>query len=210
MKQDVTILYQGGSGGFALFYYLLLSGQYSTGLEYNSVQDLIDQQFSLSLITSPGTWKHQEFWPDNQKCKRTDTTPRLFLICNPMWTPAIMQQNLDIGVDTHRVLLYTDFKLQLRMCWEKKAYWFTNVSRQAFNAPETTKQYLRQIIHTQVDDLDPQVTVIKKIFKPAQTIELTQFIKSKILNGFDMPNQAQLDFLDRWISLQPKKVQRLL
>ena len=92
----------------------------------------------------------------------------------------------------------------------KKAYWFTNVSRQAFNAPETTKQYLRQIIHTQVNNLDPQVTVIKKIFEPAQTIELTQFIKSKILNGFDMPNQAQLDFLDRWTSLQPKKVQRLL
>jgi len=210
LKQDVTILYPGGSGGFALFYYLLLSGQYHTGLDYDSVQDLIDQQFPDSLTAHPENWKHKEFWPDNQKCKLTKTSPRLFLICNPLWLPHLMWQNLNISRGTHKILLYTDFKLQLRMCWEKQAYWFTDVSKQAFNAPTDTKQYLRQIIGTQVNNLDPQLPRIEKMFQPTQKVELKEFISSKTLQGFGQPNAAQLAFLDRWTSLQPKKVQNIL
>jgi hypothetical protein len=210
MTRDVTILYQGGSGGFALFYYLLLSGKYHTGLEYNSVQDLIDTQFPDSLITSPATWKHNEFWPDNQKCKLTKPSPRLFLICNPLWTDSMMQQNLSTSAGTHKILLYTNFKLQLRMAWEKQAYWFTKISKQAFRAPADPKQYLRQIIKTQVNNLDPQVQRVEKLFQPVQKVELTEFVQSRMLNGFDAPNSEQLKFLDRWFMLQPKKVQRLL
>jgi hypothetical protein len=210
MTRDVTILYQGGSGGFALFYYLLLSGKYHTGLEYNSVQDLIDTQFPNSLIDYPHTWKHKEFWPNNQKCKLIKSSPRLFLICNPLWTDSMMQQNLSTSFGTHKILLHTNFKLQLRMAWEKQAYWFTDISKQAFCAPDTTKQYLRQIIKTQVNNLDPQVERIEKLFQPVQKVELTEFIQSKILSGFDAPNTSQLEFLDRWVSLQPMKVQRVL
>jgi len=210
LKQDITILYQGGSGGFALFYYLLLSGQYHTGLEYNSVQDLISQQFPLNLTTHPKNWKHNEFWPDNQKCKLTKTSPRLFLVCNPLWSPDSMRQNLDISRGTHKILLYADFKLQLRMCWEKQAYWFTEASKQVFNAPDSTKQYLRQIIRTQVNNLDPQLLHVEKIFQPTQKVELKEFMKSKSLPGFSQPNNAQLEFLDHWLLLQPTKVQNIL
>jgi hypothetical protein len=210
MTRDVTILYQGGSGGFALFYYLLLSGRYHTGLEYNSVQELIDLQFPDRLSTHPFEWKHKEFWPDNQKCKLTKPSPRLLLICNPLWTDGMMQQNLATSAGTHKILLYTNFKLQLRMAWEKQAYWFTKISKQAFRAPEEPKQYLRQIIRTQVDNLDPQIQRIEKLFQPTQKVELTQFIQSKMLTGFDPSNSAQLEFLNRWISIQPKKVQHVL
>lgn len=41
MTKDITILYQGGSGGFALFYYLLLSGKYQTGLPDVDVNTLV-------------------------------------------------------------------------------------------------------------------------------------------------------------------------
>lgn len=210
MPRDVTILYQGGSGGFALFYYLLLSGKYHTGLEYNSVQELIDTQFPNRLAVCPTEWKHQEFWPNNQKCKLTKTSPRLFLICNPLWTDGMMQQNLNTSAGTHKILLYTNFKLQLRMAWEKQAYWFTDISKQAFRAPADTKQYLKQIIKTQIDNLDPQVSRVEKLFQPTQKVELVDFIQSKTLLGFDDPNQSQLDFLDHWTSLQPKKVQHVL
>jgi hypothetical protein len=207
MTRDVTILYQGGSGGFALFYYLLLSGKYHTGIDYNSVQELVDEQFSDSLIDRPHTWKHKEFWPDNQKCKLTKPGPRLFLICNPLWSDSMMQQNLNTSTGTHKILLYTSFKLQLRMAWEKQAYWFTNVSKTAFRAPPDTKQYLRQIIQTQMNGLDPQVERIEKMFRPAQKVELVEFMQSRVLPGFDNPNAAQLEFLDRWLALQPKKAQ---
>ena len=210
MTRDVTILYQGGSGGFALFYYLLLSGKYHTGIEYNSVQELIDEQFPYSLIDQPNTWKHKEFWPDNQKCKLTKTGPRLFLICNPLWSDNVMQQNLNTSSSTYKILLYTNFKLQLRMAWEKQAYWFTDISKQTFRAPANTKQYLKQIIKSKVNNLDPQLQRVEKMFRPAQKVELVEFIQSRMLPGFDTPNTAQLEFLNRWVTLQPKKVQHVL
>jgi hypothetical protein len=121
-----------------------------------------------------------------------------------------MQQNLSVSAGTHKILLYTNFKLQLRMAWEKQAYWFTKISKQAFQAPVDTKQYLKQIIKTQVNNLDPQVQRVEKLFQPVQKVELTEFVQSKMLDGFDAPNSEQLKFLDRWITLQPKKVQHVL
>ena len=93
MNSDVTILYQGGSGGFALFYYLLLSGKFVTGLDYTSIQDLIDQQYPDRLIQNPKLWKTKEFWPDNVLCKQSKSGPKLFLICNPMWDKHALAQN---------------------------------------------------------------------------------------------------------------------
>lgn len=208
--RDITILYQGGSGGFALFYYLLLSGKYHTGLEYNSIHDLIAEQFPDTLTSFPNTWKHKEFWPDNQACKQSTKSPKLFLICNPNWNTDVLKQNLAISVDTHKILLYTNFKLQLRMCWEKQAYWFTDISKVAFNAPQDSKQYIRQIINTQKSGLDPQVKRVENLFNPDQKVNLVDFIKTKTIPGFGPPNQLQLNFLTHWFNLQPKKVQQAL
>jgi hypothetical protein len=122
----------------------------------------------------------------------------------------MMQQNLNISTGTHKILLYASFKLQLRMAWEKQAYWFTDVSKIAFRAPPDTKQYLRQIMQTQINGLDPQVERIEKMFRPAQKVELVEFMQSRVLSGFDNPNAAQLEFLNKWRRLQPKKVQCVL
>lgn len=208
MHKDVTILYQGGSGGFALFYFLLLSGRYNTGLEYTNIQHLIDTQFPTVLKDQPTLWKNIEHWPDNQLCKNRPG-PRLFLICNPLWSSNIIK-NISISKNTHSILLYTNFKLQLRMCWEKQAYWFTETSRQYFKAPQNNKQYIRQILKMQKNALDPDIDKIKIAFNPTQTVELTKFINDKNIPGFDEPNQDQIDFLNRWANLQPYKVRNVL
>jgi hypothetical protein len=208
-NKDVTILYQGGSGGFALFYFLLLSEKFVTGLKNKNIRQLINIQYPDHLAAEPEKWKHTEFWPDNNWCK-TLSGRKLFLICNPLWNSEIAEQNLKLSEDTHKILLYTDFKLQLRMCWEKQAYWFTDISKKAFNAPSSTGKYLKQIIQTQHNGFDPELERIQKTFYPDQQVDLKDFVSTKHIVNFDPPNSQQLDFLNRWIQLQPTKVKNLL
>ena len=209
MLQDVTILYQGGSGGFLLFYYLLLSGQYQTGLEFDTVEQLILQQFPTSLARQPAGWKQKEFWPDNELCKITKDSPRLYLICNPLW-PDMEQNNQLVSAQTQKYLLYTDIHTQLRMCYEKQAYWFTDLSKKHFMAPANEKSYIKQILKSADGNLDPMVAKVVKTFNPAYQIKLQDFVKHKILPGQESPNQAQIEFVNYWSSIQPLKVRHLL
>lgn len=210
MQQDVTILYQGGSGGFALFYYLLLSGLYHTGLQYQSIHHLIESQFDQSLANYPQRWKQVEHWPDNLWCKKTQPSPKLYLICNPCWNEYMLEQNLDISQGTTKYLLYTDITTQLAMAWAKKAYWFTDISRQAFAAPSSNTKYIRQIYQSAVNHQDPEIATVIEHFDPHYQINLQDFVRNKTVPGQPRPNQKQQDFLQYWMSLQPIKTQRYL
>lgn len=210
MQQDVTILYQGGSGGFALFYYLLLSGLYQTGLQYQSIHDLINRQFPKSLASNPSMWKQREHWPNNLWCKKTQPSPKLYLICNPCWNDSMLEQNLIVSQGTTKYLLYTDIKTQMRMAWAKKAYWFTDVSKKAFDAPTDNRQYIRSIYKSAIDNLDPMVSCVARLFQPQYKIDLKDFVQTKVIPGQPEPNNDQKKFLDLWINLQPKKSLRYL
>ena len=209
--KDVTILYQGGSGGFALYYYLLLTGQYRFDME--TVQSMIAQQFPSELAMTPANWKDNEFWPDNFKFK-SQSGSTVFLICNPLFNSDMYKQNIQISCNTYRILLYTDLKLQLRMAYEKNAYWFTPISRRQFNAPNNTKHYIKQIIDSGVlynnCVIDPMIPEIVKYFVPDQLVNLADFIKTKTIPGFASPGQQQIDFLNHWQSIQTAKSTILL
>jgi hypothetical protein len=204
MTQDVTILYQGGSGGFALYYYLLLTGQFQHSIE--QTWQLIDRQFPAELIRNHRDWKSHESWPDNVELKK-QSGRKLFLICNPLWSDDMIEVNHYINDDTHRIMLYTDFQLQLRMAWEKRAYWFTSVSKQAFHAPDNERDYIRWIkkCTTKFNDtiVDFRVPEIIDQFRPHKIIQLKDLLTQPCT-----PDQRK--FLDRWISLQPKKTQHIL
>ena len=45
---DVTIFYQGGSGGFALYYYLLLSGNYQ--IDTSTAWKIINDQYNPDFL----------------------------------------------------------------------------------------------------------------------------------------------------------------
>lgn len=203
--KDVTILYQGGSGGFALYYYLLLSGRYQ--FDIGRLDQMIKQQFPQVLATAPSLWKIQEFWPDNQDL-RNQPGRKLFLICNPLFDSGSIDANKSLVQNTYKILLYTDIHLQIRLAYEKRAYWFTDVSRWAFDAPADIKKYLRSIISSRVKfngiDVDPMIPKIIQEFHPDRLLSLDDFL----VNGFDEtdpPNQRQIDFLEYWLSIQPKK-----
>ena len=203
---DVTILYQGGSGGFALYYYLLLSGNYQYNID--CIQSMIAQQFPTDLSAVPSMWKSKEFWPNNIELKKK-SGPKLFLICNPLFNPDVYSTNQTVCDNTYKILLYTDIHLQLRMAYEKQAYWFTPVSRQEFNAPASNKQYIRQIIQSSKSynnsQVDPAVLEIVDKFAPDLIVDLKTFIGSGTLDNFPRPTQDQFNFLTYWKSLQPVK-----
>jgi hypothetical protein len=206
---DITIFYQGASGGFALYYYLLLSGKYQYDIP--TVKQMIGQQFPDSLNKNRSSWKSNEFWPDNAQLKDTQGK-KIFLICNPLFVDSMYDMHKTVSNDTYKILLYTDIHLQLRMAYDKQAYWFTSISRQMFNAPRSTKKYLKRIINSSLDYRDIQVDpvfldVVEK-FSPDQLIRLEDFVNSATINNFAPPNQDQRDFLKYWLSLQsPKAIQ---
>jgi hypothetical protein len=204
MTGDVTILYQGGSGGFALYYYLLLTGQFQYTIE--QTWQMINHQFATDLIVNPRSWKSRELWPNNTELKN-QPGPRLFLICNPLWNDHMLTVNHSISDHTYKIMLYTSLKLQLRLAWEKRAYWFTDVSRSACAAPDNDQQYIRRIKQSRVNyhgvAVDPVVPKIITQFSPIQILRLEDFV-----SGPADPDQR--DFLNLWISLQPKKARRLM
>jgi hypothetical protein len=204
--KNITIFYQGGSGGFALYYYLLLSGNYQ--LSIDATQDQIQNQFPSSLKHTPTKWKYTEHWPDNPTLKKSNE-PCVFLICNPLFDSNMLEANLWISQNTHKILLHTNIHLQLRLAYDKQAYWFTDISRQHFQAPADNKKYLRQILNSAKDSHDPQISKISQVFRPNQLVLLEDFVRSQQIEGFDStPNQRE--FLNRWLDLQTDKIKHMI
>ena len=210
MTGDVTIFYQGGSGGFALYYYLLLSGKFHMDIE--TAWDKIRHQYPSHLVDDPRSWKHSELWPDTVVVKKL-SGPRLFLVCNPMWNTDMITLNHAICDGTHKIFLYTSLKLQLRMAWEKRAYWFSKWSFKYFDAPDCGQEYLRRIKQSGVEFndmiVDPRVPEIIEEFRPNELLRLQDLLSQRALLS-EPANPDQHRFLDLWISLQPKKALHLL
>jgi hypothetical protein len=204
MTEDVTILYQGGSGGFALYYYLLLTGRFQHSTE--ETWEMIHNQFPVDLIDDPARWKTLELWPDNVSLKK-QSGPRLFLICNPLWTADMAKVNHAISNNTWRILLYAPLRLQLRMAWEKRAYWFTDISRQVFAAPSTDQAYIRWILESGVPfqdtQVDPRIPAVIDEFQPHVILSIRELMSGPATSD-------QRKFLDHWIKLQPKKALHLM
>ena len=176
---------------------------------------MIGQQFPDSLTKNRSTWKSNEFWPDNIQLKNTRTQgKKLFLICNPLFGDSMYDMYKTVSDNTYKILLYTDIHLQLRMAYDKQAYWFTSISRQMFNAPCNNKKYLRRIINSSLDyrdiRVDPVFLDVVERFSPDQLIRLEDFINSTTINNFAPPNRDQLEFLKYWSSLQSPKATRLI
>ena len=210
--QDTTIMYQGGSGGFLLFYYMLLSGEYTTGLDMNNIENYIKEQYHPKLINDKTSWKiNSEYWPNNVECKNQLTDkPKLFLVCNPILSPYYVNKELqNIVSDTKIILLYTDLRTQLRMAYNKQAYWFSKLCDHKFNRPRyTNKAFIRRILNSRVwwkDQFsDPELPKINKIFPNLEAINLRDLLQ------YYPKNSKQQWLIDHWLSLHTTKELRHL
>jgi len=198
---ETTLIYQGGSGGFFLFYLMLLSNHYAS---YKNLD--IQKQFPSELKLNRKEWKQYEIVPDHLE----DTIkPKLNIICNPLFDRHSFFKNYDTIKNTKKILLYTDLDSQLRLAFEKNAYWFTDAGRTSFNAPINNLSYIKQIKKDFAiydgKKVDPKLPIILQLLKPDVIINL-----SEILVNREQFNTKQQEFIDYWVSLQSHKALRKL
>jgi hypothetical protein len=211
VKGDVTVLYQGGSGGFFFYFYLLLTGRFVSGDELiyssnntlTSVLTRISKQFPYDLVANSKQWKSYETWPDNDLCLKLNTDKqRLCLICNPLFNSDVFSNNQRIVKKTTPVLFYTDLDTQIRLAYDKQAYWFTDVSKKHFGFNGNVTDYIRMIkssySYFNGVRVDSEVPRIIEKFRSEHVFNLQQIL------DFDH-NSAQRFLVDRWLSLESKK-----
>lgn len=114
---NLTIGYSGGSGGFLLLHFLLLSNQYYCKFrEDKSFDRAIKQQWK---ITDPSQWKSSETWPDNSKTYQSQTSlNKIYFVCNPNDNPEWT------SYPSRTLALYTDYQSQSALAYYKKAGWY--------------------------------------------------------------------------------------
>jgi len=216
-NSDITIVYQGGSGGYFLYYLLLLSGQFISGeesiIESNGntteVWKLINDQFPLSLQNQNDVWKHTEHWQDNRLCANTKTSKRkLYLICNPLFAPKRYENNKWITSISTPVLMYTDIKTQLRLAYDKRAHWFapdpTKVCNPSFNS---LWRYMHHICKDRTIFEGKEVVSILPKIVSVFNINHTVYLQD-ILGG--LLDEPYRHFAELWFSLHSPRARKLL
>ena len=210
--QDTTIMYQGGSGGFLLFYYMLLSGEYITGLDMERIEEYIENQYHPNLAKDQQSWKiGTEHWPNNLECKNSRVNkPKLFLAANPSFTYYLDKELQYIVNDTKIMLMYTDLKTHLRMSYNKKAYWFSELypEKRINKSQYNTKEFIHKILNSGVmwrgEFCDSELLRIEKIFPNLEPVRLKDLIQNY------PKNSKQQWLIDRWLSLHTSKELRHL
>jgi len=216
-NSDITVVYQGGSGGFFLYYLLLLSGHFISGeksiIESNGdateVWKLINSQFPTSLKNQNDGWKHTEHWPDNKLCANTSTSKRkLYLVCNPLFAPETYEHNKWITSISTPVLLYTDLKTQLRLAYDKRSYWFTPASMKVFNPTyKPLGDYMHQIRKDRtIFEGREVVSILPKVVSEFN-INHTVYLQDALGGMLDEPYRH---FAGLWFFLHSPKARKLL
>ena len=206
-------MYQGGSGGFLFYYYMLLSGEYASGLNTDNIEEYIEHQFHPILASDKQSWKiDREHWPDNTKCKNTITDkPKLYLLCNTYFYLHFSDARVKEVVNNKIILLYTDLHTQLRMCYNKKAAFFTDEclndpSRPCYNQPD--RKYIKFILDNGVMWKNElcyfELPRYEKIYPNLETVSLRDLIQKY------PRNEKQAWLIDKWLSLHTKKELRHL
>ena len=192
IDKPTTIIYQGGSGGFFLYYLLLLSKD--SHLPSDIVWRKIYNQFPEFLKNNIKDWKKYEEWPDKND--------KVSMLCNPFFNKDLILKNYQSTKNRYKILLYTDLSTQLRLAYDKNAYWFTDISKQYFNAPDSITAYLRQIKSNyklfENKKVDPEVVKINSVYNPELILDLKDILKMNL-------NIDQEKFKTYWLSIQSSK-----
>ncbi len=120
-KNDVSLLYSGGSGGFFALFVTLLTGQISCKFvdDFDLVTSVELNWHSLRRINRI-YWKSTEQRQDYEGTLLIRDARRVFLHVNPT------QEIIDSVRPTTRVCIYTDFVTQRTLARNKRAYWYWN------------------------------------------------------------------------------------
>lgn len=126
MIQDLNLLYSGGSGGFILLHLLLLSDEYTINfLQNRSIDEVIQLQWN---IQDTNKWKTYEIHPNNQETYNiVSDKKKIYYFCNPN------EMGFENRYGAANLCLYTDYDSQRLLAFYKKAFWYYEKDRPAFN-----------------------------------------------------------------------------
>ena len=163
MSFDLNLSYSGGSGGFLLLHFLLLTEKYYCSFE--SDNDLISQW----QITNPSKWKSTEIWPDN-KVTLLSTTPKskIYFFCNPTETRML-------GYNGKNIVIYTNLTNQIEIAKYKRAHWF--VDKNEFGTNREIIKVWRNHYNNVKDVSWPKCPGLKHFNR------LPQYIQEELLNN---------------------------
>ena len=192
---------------------MLLSGEYTTGLDMNRIEEYIENQYHPKLANDKQSWKiGTEYWPNNIECKNSTTDKaKLFLLCTSYYDLSTKDSVIESTDNTKIILFYTDLHTQLRMCYNKKANFFNNL---IYNNPtrpcygKSDSKYLRclfdrgAIWNNQLCNGD--LPKIQQIFPNLEAVSLRDLLQNY------PRNTKQQWLIDRWLSLHNKKELRHL
>jgi hypothetical protein len=201
---NTTILYQGGSGGFLFFWYMMLSGKYVARLDnlnvkpnIISVADYTKMQFPQNIV--PARWRTYE--PNfNSQLNTNKNFPLLLLNCYNTSTNIVQNDKI--------IIFYTDVRTQLRLAYDKSVYIFRNVyskNKQRIDARNHIKypiifnnHAISGLTHAMIDR-----------HELSEKIYLQDFLRNdSVLRANETIEQTK--FVNHWLSLHSPKAQRKL
>ena len=192
MSEDLNIFYYGGSGGFYFLHQLLINKEFVCFFHKEKDYDSIRfKNFNINLLKE---WKNNEVKPDNKITSRLKTKrKKIYFHVNDTeeWKKYTGK----------KILLYTDLRSQLRMCYAKKAGIFLNSNCSI----DEVKKILNGKKNYYCNNLD------NEIFKDCYKIKLQDILTvdglEKILTELGCNiEQKNIDFLNYYLSLHPKKL----
>lgn len=195
MLLPINILYWGGTGGFCLLHTLLLSDESFCCIPLNQYKNNIFTQWSRDY----DNWKSRELWPDNKCTLSSPSTLRKILFsCNDFsgW----------MSYPGKKVLLYTDLKTHIEMCYLKKSN---------FLQYEDPSSYINKMLSNKISfngcDISPEYTSALEHFDISIKLQdLCTNPESELSKLGIIANAKQKNFLNFWINLHPKHIKDLL
>lgn len=183
---DLRLLYSGGSGGFIVLHFLLLSKKYQIDIVNSSttIEKIIDQQWCLR---NSKRWKMHEVWPTNAQTKLL-SEPRLFFFCYPL-------EDIN-NYPGKNLVVYTDIDSQVKLSQYKNANWFfsTSFSASIYKLLLTWREHYRRI----KDSSWPTCTSWRKVKN------LPEHIQQEIIND---PNYSY--FVEQESILMSQKFKKI-
>lgn len=137
MANDLNLLYSGGSGGFALLHFLLMSEQFDicfpSALNY---QKVFDRQWKISTAE---LWKIPEVWPDNDLTYQTPFSKnKIYYYCNP----EVNFPDLSKAYCNFNLVLYLDYYSQHKLARYKKAWLYLDAPPAGIKKISQLRQFL--------------------------------------------------------------------
>jgi hypothetical protein len=204
------IHYRGGSGGFLLFYYLLLSGKYVAGINgvnitpnIQKVKKLIQCQFPITLSSNKHVWKHTEIFT-SPELEFPSTFQYLRMTCNN--NPFITDKNPSY-------IIFTNLHAQLRLVYDKCAYVFEPGNNKYADGPALKNILLKNTYKSKVrfNGITIEQQVKEMMDRHASP---TLVYLQGLVQGTDplCENETsdQREFINYWLSLHTEKEKRLL